>query len=607
MLDHALPQEHASASPEFAEVTTVFRQLSAAARQFAQAAALVGDVFTLQEIARVQSVTTLSLLPALEETVSAGLVRFAGDRLAFCSPDTRSALHAGIPAPIRRTLLRGLPTPRPAGWASPEESGSRDSLVSALFLSPDSANPPLAPQTASALHRTLSETLSSSDGIGTAETEAALLVSLFGHDEEGLRDRARAIAMTERSGAAPVIAAVVLSNLEWSAGRVDAALRWGREARHTGRDRLPAAWRPYPALALAVKLTQLGHYSEAEAELAWSRDVSDRLRLQRARAETSIAHGRLLLGAGRAEAAQAELCAGVGLARRIHAHLPAAQGLSMLSLLSLAGGDRGEAADQMWRARMELADQPGVTPSVGHTWADFLVTTAGMDARGRVDLLVKRFPELLEKPSLFLRDPEAAARLVRLGLAADENSLAAAVTRRVERLAEQNTGRPSLAAAAGHAWGLLHRDTDALEYAAVEHRAPWAAAAASEDLGMLLSERYGRGSGAARRHLRTAADRYRAAGWLTAAARVESLVEEIRDSRPPHAGAAAARERVPAPADTALTPAEHRIARLVAKGLTNKQVASRVSCSPHTVNYHLRQIFRKLGVASRVELARLVS
>jgi DNA-binding CsgD family transcriptional regulator len=28
--------------------------------------------------------------------------------------------------------------------------------------------------------------------------------------------------------------------------------------------------------------------------------------------------------------------------------------------------------------------------------------------------------------------------------------------------------------------------------------------------------------------------------------------------------------------------------------------------SPHTVNYHLRQIFQKLGIGSRVELARIV-
>ncbi|MFD6529643.1 LuxR C-terminal-related transcriptional regulator [Streptomyces sp. NPDC060184] len=607
MLDQALPQESPSEAAEATDVANALRELSASGRQFVQAAALVGDVFTLHEIARVQSVTTLSMLPALEETISAGLVRFAGDRLAFCSPGARRALHAGIPAPVRRTLLHALPGHRPAGQSSPGEPGSPDALVSVLFLSQDCPDRPLAPNTTSALGRALTETLAAADDIGTAATEAALIVSLFGQDEAGLRDRARAIVMTERPGAASVVAAVALSNLEWAAGQVDTALQWGREARHRGQDALPAAWRPYPALALAVKLIQLGHLTEGEAELAHSRDISERLRLRRARAETSIAHGRLLLGTGRAEAAEAELCAGVGLAQRIQAHLPAAQGLSLLSLLSLAGGNRGEAADQVWRARMELADQPGASPSLGHTWADFLVTTADMEARGRADLLVNRFPELLTKPSLFLRDPAAAAQLVRLALAADEHSLAAAVTRRVERLAEQDPGQPALAAAAGHAWGLLHRDRDALEYAAVEHRAPWAAAAASEDLGMLLLERDGAGSGTARRHLRAAADRYRATGWLAAAARLEPLVRQGRKSSPPHAGTAPARERVPAPAGPALTAAEQRIARLVAEGLTNKQVATRVSRSPHTVNYHLRQIFQKLGVASRVELARLVN
>ncbi|WP_245607989.1 helix-turn-helix transcriptional regulator [Streptomyces hokutonensis] len=51
-----------------------------------------------------------------------------------------------------------------------------------------------------------------------------------------------------------------------------------------------------------------------------------------------------------------------------------------------------------------------------------------------------------------------------------------------------------------------------------------------------------------------------------------------------------------------LSPAEHNIVRLVADGLTNRQIASRVSLSPHTVNFHLRKIFRKLGVFSRAEL-----
>lgn len=51
-----------------------------------------------------------------------------------------------------------------------------------------------------------------------------------------------------------------------------------------------------------------------------------------------------------------------------------------------------------------------------------------------------------------------------------------------------------------------------------------------------------------------------------------------------------------------LSPTEQTITRLVAAGLTNRQIASRVNLSPHTVNFHLRKIFQKLGVCSRVEL-----
>lgn len=47
------------------------------------------------------------------------------------------------------------------------------------------------------------------------------------------------------------------------------------------------------------------------------------------------------------------------------------------------------------------------------------------------------------------------------------------------------------------------------------------------------------------------------------------------------------------------------MANVVAEGLTNVKVAERLFCSHHTVDFHLRQIFRKLGIGSRVELARL--
>jgi DNA-binding CsgD family transcriptional regulator len=54
-----------------------------------------------------------------------------------------------------------------------------------------------------------------------------------------------------------------------------------------------------------------------------------------------------------------------------------------------------------------------------------------------------------------------------------------------------------------------------------------------------------------------------------------------------------------------LTGAERTVIDLVTEGLTNREAAERLFLSRHTVGFHLRSIFSKLGVTSRVELTRV--
>ena len=70
-----------------------------------------------------------------------------------------------------------------------------------------------------------------------------------------------------------------------------------------------------------------------------------------------------------------------------------------------------------------------------------------------------------------------------------------------------------------------------------------------------------------------------------------------------------ARERrntssTPAYGWSSLTAAELAVAEQVAQGLTNREAAAHLYLSPHTIDFHLRQVFRKLDVRSRVELTR---
>jgi DNA-binding CsgD family transcriptional regulator len=98
-----------------------------------------------------------------------------------------------------------------------------------------------------------------------------------------------------------------------------------------------------------------------------------------------------------------------------------------------------------------------------------------------------------------------------------------------------------------------------------------------------------------RDHLRSAVETFEALGaelWT------ERARAELR------ASGESARKRDPSTVDE-LTPQELQIARFVAEGMSNKEVAAQLFLSPRTIDYHLRHVFSKLGITSRTQLARL--
>ena len=99
----------------------------------------------------------------------------------------------------------------------------------------------------------------------------------------------------------------------------------------------------------------------------------------------------------------------------------------------------------------------------------------------------------------------------------------------------------------------------------------------------------------ARTHLRAALERFEGLGSALWAERARSELRATGET---------ARKRDPSTIDD-LTAQEVQVAQLVAEGRTNRDVAGQLFLSPRTIDYHLRNVFRKLDITSRIELARI--
>jgi len=101
----------------------------------------------------------------------------------------------------------------------------------------------------------------------------------------------------------------------------------------------------------------------------------------------------------------------------------------------------------------------------------------------------------------------------------------------------------------------------------------------------------------ARAQLRIAHDMLEAMG-------MEAFAERAR--RELDATGETIRKRTVAPGDEQMTAQEAQIARMARDGLSNAEIGSRLFISTHTVRYHLRKVFTKLGVSSRSQLDRVL-
>jgi DNA-binding CsgD family transcriptional regulator len=82
--------------------------------------------------------------------------------------------------------------------------------------------------------------------------------------------------------------------------------------------------------------------------------------------------------------------------------------------------------------------------------------------------------------------------------------------------------------------------------------------------------------------------------------RAEGFAERTRNELRALGGAVLTPVRKPN--ETALTPQEAAVARLARDGGTNAEIAAHLYLSASTVDYHLRKVYRKLGVRSRRQL-----
>jgi DNA-binding CsgD family transcriptional regulator len=434
-----------------------------------------------------------------------------------------------------------------------------------------------------------------------ADVKIVLLQGLAGlRDNRGAAALAQSVLAAARQESSDVVvtALVVQALVMWDRGALAAALDLVVEAARMATGQRPDPRHFLPDLFLASRMVDLRRFEEARSVMNAAADRPGLLWLGGWAASQATLRARMSLADGRLDDAFAEAQAGLGAAIALGSHVQGSGAPAILATVALRRGDLSAAARhlQSEQAPARRAESPHA-----ETW-DTVVAAQIEDARGgrgpALERLVNIYAELDTHRFLLTCEPTCAAWLARTALAAGNSGPARSAALAAADISRKNPELAVAAASAAHAEGLVNRDPGRLEQAASGHSDPWARASAAEDLGALLAAAGSRDDAITR--LDQAAGGYEATGADRDAARTRRRLRRLGVRRR-HWSA----ESKPATGWPSLTATECTVAELAAQGLTNQQVADQMFVSIHTVAFHLRQVFRKLGISSRVELARI--
>jgi DNA-binding CsgD family transcriptional regulator len=407
------------------------------------------------------------------------------------------------------------------------------------------------------------------------------------------------------AGDADMAGAVAVVGLTaWNEGRAADALRLLTAAVRRTELGPPVVRRLNPRLGTATLLGARGDFDAAHAavDLAHGEVAGEGDPFWAA--GPAAVDAWLHLGQGHLDDATASAQAALDISEELGSEFfwPAAQWV--LATVALHRGELAVAARRVGSYQRSTGVPAGGLGPGAYTWlSGQLAEAQGRDERA-ADVLQPVYDHLQDHRWLLVDQPGAAAWLVRAALRTGDRLRAGSVVVCADQLAAANPGWAPLAAAAAHARGLLEGDPAAVATAAEWHRHPWPRASAHEDAGVLLAELGRHGDAAV--HLEAARRGYERAGATRDARRAGARLTGGRHGRHGRRhGHVRAGDR-PVSGWASLTESERRVARVVAEGRTNAQAAADLFLSPHTIDFHLRQIYRKLGIASRVELVRIV-